>query len=64
MAEKLDISKTITTSDDKPTAYMEDVISQLVDAVGGEQAESVPDQIAINAIQGFINLAQIKALRM
>lgn len=61
MPEKLDLSKQVVDSEGRPTAYLEDIISQLVDAVGGENALPVAEQIALG--QNPALLAQIKANR-
>ncbi len=61
MAEKLDLSKQVVDSQGRPTAYLEDIISQIVDALGGENAPAVEEQILLG--QNPAILAQIKASR-
>ena len=61
MAKKLDMDKRIVTPEGNATAYLEDIVSQIVDDLGGEDAYSVPDQI--NLAMNFALLAQIKANR-
>lgn len=62
MSEKLDMDKDVVT-DKKPTAYLEDVISQIVDDLGGETARSVSDQVRLSEALTWINLARIKSNR-
>lgn len=64
MANKLDLDKDIVNETKKATPYMEDIISQIVDDLGGESAPTVADQITAMAIPGFVTLAQLKRLRM
>jgi len=61
MAEKLDLSKQVVDENGRPTAYLEDIISQIVDALGGESSLSVADQITLG--QNPALLSQIKANR-
>lgn len=63
MTEKLDMDKRVVSDANKPTSYLEDVISQLVDSVGGENDFSVPDQIRLANVQTAIVRAQMKANR-
>ena len=62
MSEKLDLDRNVVL-EKKPTPYLEDIISQIVDDIGGENAQSVPDQIELSQVLGFANLARIKANR-
>lgn len=63
MIEKLDMGRKIVNESGQPTAYFEDVISQIVEAIGGEDAESVPDQIRKSNVEVATLRSQVKANR-
>lgn len=63
MSEKLDLDRHVVDESRKPTPYLEDVISQIVDDLGGENADSVADQIRTLQTELAALRAQIKANR-
>ena len=63
MANKIDMDKKAVDKDGNATAYLEDIISQIVDDLGGESGFSVANQIMLYQAQNFALLAQIKASR-
>jgi hypothetical protein len=63
MSERLDLDRQVSTKEGKPTPYHEDIISQIVSDLGGENALSVPDQIRLANVQTAILRAQMKANR-